>query len=219
VHLLSAPPHHRDQNNQEITTNPENTLLLQKINALESQFTHPKSKEIHDRKKAYVFITESKLAGNVNYNLNETKLESICNDDLEGEFINNQGNDYYVLDRDLGFLEKLNQEYQIDQRNDAKDIVFQNHISPTDYVVFKLEQGSNPLEHIGTFTIIDMNTKEIKKHTFVIKPDQTKEHVLTEKYKDYGTESLNAIKDLKLNNVDTISQQVIDEFKKITQEL
>jgi hypothetical protein len=191
---------------------------LEEINNLEKQFKHPKSKEIHDGKKAYVFITESKLGGNANYNLNETTLESICNDDLEGEFINNQERDYYVLSRNIKPFQELEEVYDKVNNQEEKDFTLQNYISPTDYVIFKLEQGNSPYQHLGTFTIVDMKTKEVKKHSFLLNFDE-KEKEIEEKYASYPKESIDAIKNLKINNTDYISKQVIEEFKKVTSEL
>ena len=206
-----------DHLKQEISTNQEDLKILQEIDNVEKEFKHPKSKEILDNKKAYVFITESKLKGIIDYNLNETTLESICNDELEGEFINNEKRDYYVLSRNIKPFQEIEEVYDKSSKRN-KDFTLQNYIPPTDYVIFKLEKGNSPYQHIGTFTIVDMKTKEIKKYSFTINSNP-KELDIEKQYKEYPQESINAIKNLKLNNADYISKQVIQEFKKITTEL
>jgi hypothetical protein len=203
----------------EITTDPAELRLLQKIDILEKKFNPNGDKEVHDGKKAYVFITESNLANNADYNLNITKLESIFKEDFENDFINDQNRDYYVLDRSLNNLQGLAQEYEIDQRNDNKDFVMKKHITPTDYVIFKLEPGDLSYEYKGTFTIVDMKTKKITKHTFTISSDETfkKAQKIREEYKNkgYNDESIKTIQDLKLNDFDSISKQITEELHKI----
>ncbi|HQV64787.1 MAG TPA: hypothetical protein PKZ56_00960 [Candidatus Paceibacterota bacterium] len=220
LHAKEKPASNKDdQGKQELTVSPVDVRILQKIDALEKQLKHPGSKEIHDGKKAYVFITESELSNNTDYDVVNTKLENIFKEDFESDFINNESRDYHVLDRNINNLEALGEEYEIDQRNDSKDIVLSKYIAPTDYVIFKLEPRDLSYEYKGTFTIVDMKTKQLKKHTFTISSEETfkKAQEIRAHYKEKGFDdnSIKSIQDVKLNNFDEISKQITEELHKI----
>lgn len=162
VHAKEKPALNKQNTSEKViaAVDPKDSRILEKIDILESQFHTKKSKEVHDGKKAYVFISESKLMNNTDYTNEIDKLESIFTEDLENNLINADDRDYHVLDRSLQNLQGLNDEYQIDKRNTDKNFVLKKYIPPTDYIILKLEHGDLSYEYKGTFTIIDAKSKK-----------------------------------------------------------
>lgn len=223
VHAKEKPALNKQNTSEKViaAVDPKDSRILEKIDILESQFHTKKSKEVHDGKKAYVFISESKLMNNTDYTNEIDKLESIFTEDLENNLINADDRDYHVLDRSLQNLQGLNDEYQIDKRNTDKNFVLKKYIPPTDYIILKLEHGDLSYEYKGTFTIIDAKSKKIKKHTFTIGSDEVfnKAQEIRTHYKaeGYSDEDIKLIQDSKINtnNYGEVSKKIIEELRKI----